>query len=407
MNVLVLTHYYPPEIGAAQRRLGALVARWRSAGAQVKVVAPLPHYPAGRRLPGQRGVYRGRTGPAGETVVHVPFLPTTRGGPLKFADQVVAAVSSLPPSLAGTRPDVVLASLPGLPTLVPALAARRRWRTPLVLEMRDAWPDLLSESGVAGGRLGRSVAAAVARAQREADAVVTVSRDFGAVLASRGVPAARLHWMSNGIDLDAVPLLPAPSAGDRSRPLRVLYLGTHGVSQQLGTAVEALARLGASRVEARFIGHGTEKPALEALAASLGAPVRFEAPTTGAGLWQAYAWADTCLVPLRPWPSFRHTVPSKLYEIMAAGRHVTACVDGEAAAIVRSARAGVVVPPGDIDALARALVALSERRADLDVGPGPREWVEENAAYDSIATRYLALLEATASRPARVGVAAA
>jgi glycosyltransferase involved in cell wall biosynthesis len=407
VNVLVLTHYYPPEVGAAQRRLGALVRRWCAAGVQVQVVAPLPHYPTGHGSAGQRrNAYRRRDGAHGETVVHVPFLPTSRGGPLKFADQMLAAVLSLPPSLAGTRPHVVLASLPGLPTVVPALAARRRWRVPLVLEMRDAWPDLVAESGVARGRVARSLMAAVSHAQREADGVVTVSREFGTVLASRGISAERLHWMPNGVDISAVPRLPRARA-DAARPLRVLYLGTHGVSQQLATVVEALAKLGAGKVEARFVGHGTEKAALELLARSLDAPVHFEPPAVADRLWEAYSWADTCVVPLRPWPSFRHTVPSKLYEIMAAGRHVTAAVEGEAARIVEDAGAGAVVRPGDVDALAQALRTLADDRARLDVGDAPRRWVEANGSYDVIATRYLALLERLTESRTGVGVAAA
>lgn len=405
MNVLLLTHYYPPEVGAAQRRLGALVGRWQASGVAVRVVAPVPHYPAGQALAGRAGAYRSRSGPSGETVTEVPFLPTRRGGAVKFADQLLAAAASLPPALARTRPDVVLASLPGLPTIVPALAARRRWKAPLVLEMRDAWPDLVAESGVATGRAGRALSAAVSHAQRSADAVVTVSQDFGSVLASRGIAADRLHWMPNGIDPGSVPVLPAPDGAPR--PLRVLYLGTHGVSQDLSTAVRALAALGAARVEARFVGHGTEKPALQALAQSLGAPIRFEPPATGADLWDAYRWADTCLVPLRDWTSFRHTVPSKLYEIMAAGRHITACLQGEAARIVGAARAGAVVPPGDVDALVGALDRLAADRGALLVGEAPRRWVEANADYDGIAARYLELLQRVAGTPALAGVVAA
>jgi glycosyltransferase involved in cell wall biosynthesis len=376
-----------------------MVQRWQRAGADVRVVAPLPHYPTGRREPGHGGVYRQHTGEHGEAVVHVPFLPTRRGGALKFADQVLAGFASLPPSLTGTRPHVVLVSLPALPSLLPALLARRRWRAPLVLEMRDAWPDLLAESGVARGRSARWLARQVTAAQRRADAVVTVTRDFGAVLAERGVDPARLHWMPNGIDLDLVPALPPPDTR-APRPLRVLYLGTHGVSQQLDTVVEALAAAGAERVEARFIGHGTEKARLEALSRQRGAPICFEPPATGPALWDAYAWADTCLVPLRPWPAFRHTVPSKLYEVLAAGRHVTAGVEGEAARIVAAARGGTVVPPGDAEALAEALRRLSSDRSACDVGDTPRHWVEENASYDSIATRYLDLLRRVARLPA-------
>jgi glycosyltransferase involved in cell wall biosynthesis len=182
--------------------------------------------------------------------------------------------------------------------------------------------------------------------------------------------------------------------------LRVLYLGTLGVSQGLDTVVEALAELGPERVEARFIGEGTERPALEALAERRRAPVRIEAPVAGEELWAAYRWADTCLVPLRDWPSFADAVPSKLYEIMAAGRHVTACLTGEAAGVIEAAGAGVHVPPGDPAALAAALRALAGDRARVDVGRGPREWVAEHADAGALARHYLEVLGAVvAGRP--------
>ena len=76
------------------------------------------------------------------------------------------------------------------------------------------------------------------RAQRNADKVVTVTEGFRQVLIERGVQPDRVHHVSNGIDVDEVPLLPSPG---HAAPLRVLYLGTHGVSQDLETAVRGIA----------------------------------------------------------------------------------------------------------------------------------------------------------------------
>ena len=45
------------------------------------------------------------------------------------------------------RPDVILGSVPGLPTLPAALAVGRALRRPVVVELRDAWPDLLLSAG--------------------------------------------------------------------------------------------------------------------------------------------------------------------------------------------------------------------------------------------------------------------
>jgi hypothetical protein len=45
MRVLLLTQYYPPEIGAVQNRLSHLVLRLANSGHVVTVLTALPNYP--------------------------------------------------------------------------------------------------------------------------------------------------------------------------------------------------------------------------------------------------------------------------------------------------------------------------------------------------------------------------
>lgn len=389
MRILLITHYYPPEVGAAAKRLGGMVRRWRAAGAEIRVIAPLAHYPFGRRIAGDRGaVFRSAPGDFGEQVIRVPFVPTTRGGMAKLADQCLAAAASVGPIMTAGRPDVVIASLPALPSALPALVGAARWRVPLIIEMRDAWPDVAHEAGIGSGRGVRVASRLMVAVQRHADAVVTVSEDFAAVLGTRGVAPERLHCIPNGVDIDAVPLL-SPVDVSAKRRLRVLYLGTHGVSQHLDTVVDALARVGGELVEARFVGHGTEKARLIEMARRRGAPITFMEPQTGEALWDCYRWADTCLAPLRAWHAFRHTVPSKVYEVLACGRHLLLGVDGEAARIVAAAGGAEVVEPENVEALASALRHLAWDRTRCRVGDGPRAWVAANASLDVLATRYM------------------
>jgi glycosyltransferase involved in cell wall biosynthesis len=390
MRVTVLVHYYPPEIAAAARRLDGLVSRWTELGAAVTVVCPVSHYPRGTRLPeaaGQRS-WVGADGPHGERVVRVPFLRTGSAGAGKLADQIVSAVGSSLPA-AGRPADVVVGSLPGLPTLLPVWTTHLARRAPVVLDMRDSWPDLIEEAELGPAWVRRPLSRFTTALQRRAAGVVTVSQGFADILAARGVRADRLQVIRNGVDLSLVPLLPPRAPGGA---LRVLYLGNHGVSQGLDTVVRALAALDRT-IEARFVGDGSERDALRRLAGELRAPISFEAPVRGEELWRAYGWADTCLVPLRPWPSFRDAVPSKIYEIMACGRHVTAQLEGEAADVLAEAGAGLAVPPGEPEALAEALRSLALHRERLLVGEEPRRWVHGHATYEALGRRYFEFLQ--------------
>ncbi len=254
----------------------------------------------------------------------------------------------------------------------------------MVLDMRDSWPDLITEAHLLPDPAARLAQRVVFAAQRRASAIMIVPPGFRRSLVRNGVADQKIHDMPNGIDVREVPMLPVRSDGGR---LRVLYLGTLGLSQGLDRVVEALARCG-DMVEARFIGGGTERQSLGMLARRCNAPVTFEAPVQGDAVWDAYRWADTCLVPLRDWPSFRDAVPSKLYEIMATGRHVFASMAGVGADVVRDAKAGSVVAPDDAEAMATELVRLAQNRGALNVGGSPREWVTGNRDRGSLADKF-------------------
>jgi len=389
MRILLMSHFYPPEVGAPQRRWDAFVGRWTLAGHTVTVLTAAPHYPGGRNTSGAHRPLRAERGRHGELVLRLPYLPGSTSARRKLADQSLVAACSLVAS-AGQRSDVVVATVPGLPTLFAGQMYSVLRSTPLVVEMRDAWPDLITDSDLATGRTARHLSRLVTAAQRRADGVVTVSTDFADILRSRGAAGGNVETISNGIDVDSVPAMPPPTVGSR---LRLLYLGTHGISQGLHTAITAAARLGPGLVEMTFIGEGAEKEALQRHAGRSAAPVRFLPTVAGPDLWRAYQDADSCLVSLRDWPAFRYTVPSKLYEVFATGRHVTACVSGEAARLVKEAEAGDSLAPDDPDALAAFWRRLAVHRGELQRPRTSRTWVRAHASYDILAARYLTLLE--------------
>lgn len=401
MKILLVTHYYPPEIGAPQRRWQGFVRHWARAGIKVTVVCPLPHYPDGSIRPGSLlGLMRPEWGAFGERVIRVPFVPWARSAPAKLADHTLAALASVPAAaLRGF--DLVLTSAPGLPSLVAGELLARMHRVPHIVEMRDAWPDLLHQADLpGGGAASRGLTHVVENAQRRADHLVSVSARFADVLRSRhpGVPVTHI---SNGITVDAVPQLPA--SPPIRRPLQALYLGTMGVSQGLSHVVEAAALAGPSVVQLTMVGGGNQDMRLRRQARDLGLPVRFLPQVSGGALWSTYANADTVVVPLRGWPAFEYTVPSKLYEIFATGKHVSAMLAGEARDMVEHAAAGICVQPEAAQALAERWTEMHRTGAPLGHQPGvSREWVRRNADYSVLARRYIdVFVQAIDGRKAR------
>lgn len=406
MHIALVTHHYSPEVGAPQRRWGALVPRFIEAGHRVSVLAPSPHYPSGRRDDHSPELDPGATsrGEHGEAVHRLRFREHTGSLTSRTADQMVTAShavlrGAVELGMRRDRPDVVIATVPGMPSIGAGVALSRGLRVPLVVEMRDAWPDLIEPSAVLASRRGRrgwkgvvtsGAHRAMTNLQREAVAIVTTTDAFATVLRARRMPD--VHVIRNGAYLDEIPHLQARRGSDG--PLRILYLGTVGRSQGLATAVRASAILKrrGTPVQLRIVGPGAEYEQLRSLAWMIGAPVDFAGAVPREEIFDHYAWADSLLVSLRAWEPFEWTVPSKLYELLATGRHISGALAGEAAGIIRETGAGDVVPPENPEALADLWSRIDADRSALEVDARGRQWAIQNADYDTLAGRYLEIL---------------
>lgn len=368
-RLLLVTHSYTPESTAPQRRWKKFLAGLTAAGWEVEVLTP----PADPRYvdysQGEEPYLTIRRTP------EIGFFPDSRAG--RLAKAVVHAVATVPLSAASDA-DIVVATVPALPNLLAGRIIAWTKRVPLVVEMRDAWPDLIFESATGGKFLGNLAAQVITRTQRSADQLIAVTRGFAEALEQRNMPPVEVIF--NSRQTEHIPLLEAPHRNPGE--LHVLYLGNHGESQQLDLLIEAakLARSTNPNITVRFVGDGTQKPTLQALNDSMGQPVEMLEPSFGSATAEHYRWADTCVVSLRSdWASFAHTVPSKTYELLSYGKHITGIVCGEAADILQQAGQHEIVEDNP-QALADTWLRLAQDPHSTPTQHAGRQWVAEHAS---------------------------
>ncbi|MDT3443970.1 MULTISPECIES: glycosyltransferase family 4 protein [unclassified Pseudofrankia] len=411
-RVLLVTHYFPPEIGAPQARLSETARAWAASGLDVTVLTGMPNHPTGVVPPAYRGAVRRVEWVDGYRVVRTWLYATPNEGVVrKTLGHLSFMVSGvlLGAGIVGPA-DVVVVSSPTFFSLGSAWLLARLRRARLVVEVRDLWPAIFVQLGVI---TNRRVIAALERcelaAYQAADAVVTVTEGFRDDIVRRGIPATKVHVIPNGVDLerfrpaesetkpDAVSdpgdngrraceggsfshaLWPSSDPGDNGRrPSRpaarettrarlgarpadtlVVYIGAHGISQGLTAVADAAALLTDTPVRFAFVGDGADKERIAVHLAWLGLRNTTLAPAVPRDeVGSVLAAADICVVPLRAVPLFDTFIPSKMFEMLAAGRPVVGAVRGEAARILTAAGA-VVVPPEDPAALADAIRALA------------------------------------------------
>lgn len=391
-HVVLLTHYFPPEVGAPQTRLYELAVRTAAAGNRVTVVTGMPNYPTGVIAPGYGGRARSIEHMDGLEVIRTWVYATpNRGFVKRLANHLSFCLSSLLALPRLRDVDLVFVESPPLFLGMTAWVYRAVTGAPYVFNVSDIWPQSAVELGALRQRPLIWLAERLELASyRAAARVSVVTEGIRERLEARGVPAAKLFVLTNGVDADFYRPAPKVAAGARKV---FLYAGTHGLAQGLDVVLDAARLLDRPDVEFLLVGEGADKDRLVALAAGL-PNVRFGDPVAKAQMPALLNDAYATVIPLRRLDLFKGALPSKMFEAMATERPILLGVWGEAAELVTAADCGLVVPPEDAAALAAAVGRLADDpREAARLGANGRRYVLEHFSREALCRRFLGLVE--------------
>lgn len=148
MHILMLHQYFSTEANKPESRLFEVGRRLVSQGHQVTVITTNSRLelPLGKKKIGllqKEGV--------AVVAFNLDYSPQMKPGAkrhafMAFARQASGQGRRLP------RPDLVLASSPPLTVAMPALSLSRCYRVPLVIEIRELWPDAVVQRGTISGK---------------------------------------------------------------------------------------------------------------------------------------------------------------------------------------------------------------------------------------------------------------
>ncbi|HKE99182.1 MAG TPA: glycosyltransferase family 4 protein [Actinomycetes bacterium] len=295
----------------------------------------------------------------------------------------------------GPQPAVLVLDSIAAACLGPWLAARRP-QVPLVGSLHQP------PGGIDHGPARQALQARLDRlAWRRARLLLAASQALAERLVAEGFPAGRVRVLPPGRDVAAAPASPPPDlrAGRRAGLLCVAgWVARKGILPLL----EATARLpgdlatlhlaGDDRAETRYAARVRARLARPDLAGR----VVVHGPLARERVAALYQAADVFVL-----PSFREPYGTVWGEAMAAGLPVVGWRAGNLPHLAEHGREGLLVPPGDVGALAAALTRLArDPPLRLRMGVAARARAATRPTWDQTAARFFAALrEAAHSGP--------
>jgi glycosyltransferase involved in cell wall biosynthesis len=401
MRFLILTQYFPPEIGGAQTRLKSFASELSRHGHEVEVVTALPNYPRGAFFPGyEKGFYR-REILDGLTIHRVWLYPAVGGGLKRMLNYSSFTLTCLFGLWRAKRPDYIFVESPPLFLSVPAFIAGLFWKAPFIFNVADLWPDVIVDGGfMKDGFVIRCLHVLERWSYRRAAYVNTVTEWIVKILREKKfVPGAKLLFLPNGAD--TTHFYPRPPDEHLQSRLGlagkqiVLWAGTLGYAHGLENVLQAAKLLESEPdIHFLFVGDGSAREDLLRLRNALSLKnVTFHDPVPLEVVPSFYSIAFCGLASLLDNPTYRGARPSKLFPILASAKPLIFVGVGEAADLVHQAAAGKVISPGDPRTLADAILQLA-RNPELarTLGANGRSFVENNLQWSTLVEKWLRCL---------------
>ena len=394
---ILLTQYYPPEIGAPQLRLHSLLRELSNYGIHTDGLTALPNYPIGKIFPGYNGRWKVEEEIDG---VHVTrtwvYAATGKSAKIRLSNYLSFTATSLLTLFFSKRPDILFVE--SQPISLGIVAILMKWirGVPYIYNVPDLQVDVARQLGFIKNNAFLGIAWYMENLfLSQSWKISTVTHRFIDHFIDRGFSPEQITFLPNGADTEMLkPSTPNTEMLTRwslSGKKVIAYVGTHAYYHGLDTLIEASSLLRDNKdIAFLMIGDGPERSRLMQMAADrhLSNIVFGVSPYDEMNRLYSIVYASVAM--LRNIEVAHRMRLSKVFPSLSCGVPVIYSGAGEAAELIESNKCGIIVPPEDPAKLAEAIHQLCQN-PDLrnKMGTAGRLLVENEYSWRVIVRRWL------------------
>lgn len=398
---LILTQYYPPELGAPQIRLRSMAKELGRAGIKVDILTAMPNYPKGEIFEGYKKKWWMRDAIDGNTVRRVWIYPGTGKSPvIRLFNYLSFTATALIATLFGPRPDVLFVESQPLSLGIIALLMKWIRGVPYIYNVPDLQVEVAKQLGfIQNERFLRFAFRVEQVFLKQSWKVSTVTHCFLEHMKQRGLPSHQVTFLPNGADTEFLkPMPPCQQLLQRwnlEGKKVFLYVGTHAYYHGLDSVIHAAKLLEKEKdITFLMIGQGPERARLKILAKDLDLSNVVFGDSPFEERDRLYSISFASIATLRKMDVAQTMRPAKIFPSLSCGVPVIYSGTGETTDLISGNQCGLCVEPEDPQRLADAVKRLAaDSSARTHMGEMGRKLVESEFSWNHIVQRWLNELE--------------
>lgn len=356
-EILIISNYFAPEIGAAPRRIAAMAYSFQRNGYSTRVVCPLPNYPSGSLFKGYRFKWKVKEEINGIAVDRLFIYPSkSKNGLIRALSMLSFSLSLffyLPFIKISNVKFVLIQSPPLFVSFTAVFLSKWILRKKIFLNVSDLWPLSAVELGVLKpGPMMKLLTALESYIYKESDRIIGQSNEIIDHI-SKKVTKPFFVYRN----------LPQESIGNfekeyNSQKKKLVYAGLLGYAQGVLNICKNVD-FNSLDLEFHVYGMGMEEMAIASFCReNPSSNVTFHGAFQPNELSSLLKDACAAIVPLAN--RIQGAVPSKIFELIDHETPIVFSGGGEGASIIDEYGLGFTVVPGDMAELNKALKKVSE-----------------------------------------------
>lgn len=397
MKLLILTQYYPPEIGAPQNRLHELAIRLKDKGIDVEVLTALPNYPEMQIQLDYRNKQK-RTEIIDGIQVYRSWIYVSKSKNIisRLFNYFSFVWTSYWKGKTLGPYDFLLVESPPLFLGYSAIALSKKLNSKLIFNVSDLWPESAEKLGIVTNKILLKLAYNLEKKCYKNAALITGQTQGIVDSITERFPNKNVMWMPNGVDLSFYNPEKINQTNFRElnnyKPNDVIFFygGIIGYAQGLEIIIKTAHLLqGNENVKFVIQGSGPEKDKLIRLNNQYKTNnVSFLDPVPKSMMPGILKAIDVALIPLKKLELFKGAIPSKIFEASSMKKPLLLGVDGEAKKhFIEKGKAGLYFIPEDPENLKTQILYLMDNPKERDkMGENARNYVSSFFNRNKIAS---------------------
>lgn len=366
MKILFITQYFPPESGAAPTRAIEFARNLVQLGHEVFVVTGFPNHPTGIIQDSYKGKWFQKENYHGIKIIRTyTYSHPNKSLINRFLNFVSFTLSSFIGLLFCKNPDVILLTIPPLTLGLSVIVYNIFNRVPLVLDVRDLWPQAAVELGLMKDNIIIKIFKRFALfLYKKANKITVVTEGIRESIFKNGISKTKIELITNGVNTeifnkDVNIMNPYKYLGTGNKFI-VVYSGLIGEPHGTKFIAKTASILSEEKkIVFVFIGAGVRKKELinEVKKNALENVVFIE--NQPVDLLVGYLnHANIGLATLKDIPFSDGIIPVKMFDYMACRLPVILAGSGESRKLVIESKSGIYIDSENAEQLAEAIMKL-------------------------------------------------